>query len=387
MEAGPSAKFNDVELEELDGLEWSTKKATRCDRRYLLAALLAVLLLLIACIVVVFVWHSQRNGSSGGAEKIISAFREDLSSKSSPHDDDVGPGGALKAGSGARVKHRHSSVEPLLSASNLLTLLITKRKVCLFEVSTSETESSRLDFQNGHIQTARLLFFGNLSHSGVPVHPLQFQRYVRNLGVDADCHVVVYDRGQQIWATYAYWIFHVYGHEKVSLLNGGFPEWKRLADEGLGPYGLDYGHGTYSDKLGNFRAEWKHEYISTFDDIVANFDNRDSDIVDAQSPEEYDGRAYGAVFGHIRTAVNIPVESLYDFDNNTWLSPNEHREIFQEKGLAPTRPVILYDGTSLRSSVVWFALRRLQYATSIYFGSWPEFLIRAPDYLKVIQED
>lgn len=59
------------------------------------------------------------------------------------------------------------------------------------------------------MQNAQLLYFSNLSHSGVPVHPLQFQRQVRKLGVDPDCHVVLYDRGQLIWSAYAFWIFKV----------------------------------------------------------------------------------------------------------------------------------------------------------------------------------
>lgn len=50
-----------------------------------------------------------------------------------------------------------------------------------------------------------------------------------------------------------------------------------------------------------------------------------------------------------------------------------------------TQPIIIYDGTSLRSAMVWFALYKLNYVhLSIYFGSWPEWIIRAPDYLKVI---
>lgn len=93
------------------------------------------------------------------------------------------------------------------------------------------------------------------------------------------------------------------------------------------------------------------------------------------------------IYGHIRGAHNIPSEKLYDWNKQTWLPTQEQTEYFRnEKGLTDrTRPIILYDGTSLRSAMVWFALYRLHYVQiSIYFGSWPEWIIRAPDYLKVI---
>ncbi|KAK6060784.1 hypothetical protein COOONC_01547 [Cooperia oncophora] len=63
-----------------------------------------------------------------------------------------------------------------ITANHLLTLLITKRKICLFEASTGDEFISREQFLTEHIETARLLYHSNLSHSGVPVHPLQFQR-------------------------------------------------------------------------------------------------------------------------------------------------------------------------------------------------------------------
>ncbi|KAE9556736.1 hypothetical protein FO519_000142 [Halicephalobus sp. NKZ332] len=276
--------------------------------------------------------------------------------------------------------------EPLIPANTLLTYLITKRKICLFEVSTLHPEESRIDFETEHIEAANLLFFNNLSHAGVPVHPLQFQRYIRNLGVDGDCHIIVYDKGEQIWASYAFWIFKLFGHERISLLNGGFPEWKRLQQTEMGPYTISMGPVHFSDYVGDFQSRWTSEYISAFDDVLANFDTKKYDIVDAQSPEEYDGTAQGAIFGHIRGAINIPPEDILDIANNTWLDKSQTAKIFSDHGLEVTKPVIVYCGTSLHASMVWFGLHRLQFDVTVYFGSWPEWVIRAPDYLKVVPE-
>uniref|UniRef100_A0A914Z102 Rhodanese domain-containing protein n=1 Tax=Panagrolaimus superbus TaxID=310955 RepID=A0A914Z102_9BILA len=240
------------------------------------------------------------------------------------------------------------------------------------------------EYLEEHIDQARLLFFNNLSHSGVPVHPLQFQRYIRNMGVDHDCHIIVYDKGEQIWSSYAFWIFKLFGHEKISLLNGGFPEWKRLQLAQAGPYPTALGSGPFLDYVGDFQARWTSDYISAFDDVLANFDHNNYDLVDAQSPEEFDGIVPGAIYGHIQGAINIPPEEVFDATNNTWLENSETAQIFVSNGLHEIRPVIVYCGTSLHASMLWFALHRLKYNATIYFGSWPEWIIRAPDNLKVI---
>uniref|UniRef100_A0AC34RKI4 Rhodanese domain-containing protein n=1 Tax=Panagrolaimus sp. JU765 TaxID=591449 RepID=A0AC34RKI4_9BILA len=242
------------------------------------------------------------------------------------------------------------------------------------------------DFESEHIKSAQILFFNNLSHSGVPVHPLQFQRYIRNLGVNQDCHIIVYDKGEQIWASYALWIFKLFGHERISLLNGGFLEWKKLQLSESGPYPTEMGPGQFPEFVGNFQARWTAEYVSAFDDVMANFESKECDVVDAQSPEEYEGTAPGAVFGHIKNAINIPPEEIFDGSNNTWLDKANMSQIFANHGLQITRPVIVYCGTSLHASMIWLALHRLKFNATVYFGSWPEWVIRAPDYLKVIPE-
>lgn len=54
--------------------------------------------------------------------------------------------------------------EYLITANSLATLIIAKRKLCIFEVSTNDAEESRKDFEEEHIEGAKLLYFGNLSH-------------------------------------------------------------------------------------------------------------------------------------------------------------------------------------------------------------------------------
>lgn len=85
------------------------------------------------------------------------------------------------------------------------------------------------------------------------------------------------------------------------------------------------------------------------------------------------------VYGHIKGAINIPLEILQRTSTNgssTWVPLDEQAKMLIKMGLNPRRPVIVYDSTSVRSSAVWFALKRLSYDAGIYFGSWPEWIIK-----------
>ncbi|MCP9264769.1 Rhodanese-like protein [Dirofilaria immitis] len=267
--------------------------------------------------------------------------------------------------------------------SFLLTLLITKRKLCLFEAGTDRSEESKREYREEHIETARLLQFANLSVNGTPVHPLQFQRYIRSLGVDADCYVIIYDRGEVVWATHALWIFVLFGHQKVSLYSGGISEWKKLK-ENSAQYRTESGGATYPQRSGHFRAEWNSAVICTFDDVLINTELKTHDLVDGQNREQYEGISSGAIYGHIRSSINVPAEDVYDWHNQKWRDESDLKIQLRSKKLNENRPVIVYSSSAIHSSLTWFILRKCGYNSSIYFGSWPEWLIRAPEFLKIV---
>lgn len=62
--------------------------------------------------------------------------------------------------------------------------------------------------------------------------PVDFQNYVRSLGVSKDCFVILYDHGEtsesMIAATFAWYLFKLYNHNRVTVINGGLRAWKNL---------------------------------------------------------------------------------------------------------------------------------------------------------------
>ncbi|CAR99341.1 Protein CBG27085 [Caenorhabditis briggsae] len=270
-----------------------------------------------------------------------------------------------------------------ITPNHLLTLLITKRKICILEAASGDEMKSRDAFSLDHIESARLIFHSNMSHAGVPVHPLQFQRFARSQGIDNDCHIIVYDRGQMIWSAYTVWIFKLFGHQKVSLLSGGYLGWKTHQARS-GQYKTEQGDAPGKPRQGDFLASWNDSVIITYDDVLLNTEIDNFDVVDAQTKEEFLGTAQGALYGHIKGARNIPVDAVYDWAVGQWKAADHLKGLFNNNALSLRKPVIVYCSTSLRSAMVWWALTRSGYNGKIYFGGWPEWVVRAPDGLKVI---
>ncbi|PIO61339.1 rhodanese-like protein [Teladorsagia circumcincta] len=136
-------------------------------------------------------------------------------------------------------------------------------------------------------------------------------------------------------------------------------------------------------KICLFEASTGDEVISRFWNYPSSTHKTMSNSV-AREDQEYDGEASGALYGHIRGAVNVPVDAMYDWKSNKWRTTSEIQQVFLEAGLSRGKPVIVYCSTSLRSSLIWWSLKRLDYDARIYFGGWPEWVVRAPDDLKVL---
>ena len=176
------------------------------------------------------------------------------------------------------------------------------QKLRVFEVRDSKRNGETNLLPN--IPHSRQLQIGALSHNGVPVHPLQFQRLLRAQGVDSDSLVVLYDRHpQSLFAAYALWIFRVnlnqkdpnafflqlYGINSSFMLNGGLSAWHEFAAKNGLNSTTDNDEDAIERRAGTFRAEWHSQLIATFDDLIANFEpdqaGPKADIADAQNNE------------------------------------------------------------------------------------------------------
>ena len=52
-----------------------------------------------------------------------------------------------------------------------------------------------------------------------------FSALMRRLGIDKDTTIVFYGDRNNWWATYAYWVFQLFGHDRAKIMDGGRIKW------------------------------------------------------------------------------------------------------------------------------------------------------------------
>jgi len=213
----------------------------------------------------------------------------------------------------------------------------------------------------------------------------RFQRLLRSKGISDNTTIVLYGDKNNWWATYAFWVFKLFGVKNVRLLDGGRLRW---VDEGreLSTQVPRYPEGTITVSARDDRAN------RAFRDQVLQHVNGGKRLVDVRSPEEYRGERLhmpeypneGALRGgHVPGARSIPWGRAVNPETHTFRPASELRTIYEaENGLQKPDDVIVYCRIGERSSHTWFALTYLLGFEHVrnYDGSWTEWgnLVRAP---------
>jgi thiosulfate/3-mercaptopyruvate sulfurtransferase len=204
----------------------------------------------------------------------------------------------------------------------------------------------------------------------------QFEALLGTHGIGNDTTVILYGDKNNWFATYTFWLFRIYGVERVKILNGGRGKW--IAE------GRPLTKTVPAYPRAAFRAREADFTIRAFrDQVLERLGKPTVALVDVRSPQEYSGEliampAYpqeGAQRGgHIPTAQNIPWAQNVREDG-TFKAPSELRALYEAKGVTPDKEVIAYCRIGERSSHTWFTLKYLLGYPTVrnYDGSWTEW--------------
>jgi thiosulfate/3-mercaptopyruvate sulfurtransferase len=196
-------------------------------------------------------------------------------------------------------------------------------------------------------------------------------------GIDNGTTVVFYGDKNNWWATYAFWVFQLFGHTQAKVMDGGRAKWEA---EGR-PMVKDMPTYPKTAYKAHERADYK---IRAFRDQVLAHVQSGLPLVDVRSPGEYSGELLhmpnypqeGALRGgHIPGARNVPWARAANADG-TFKSADDLRAIYeQEQGLRPDDSVVAYCRIGERSSHTWFVLTYLLGYPNVrnYDGSWTEW--------------
>ncbi len=249
------------------------------------------------------------------------------------------------------------------------------------QVRIIESNEDPLLYPSGHIPGAvEVDWVRDLNHPIIRDYLDRegFEALMRRIGVTPETTVVFYGDKHNWWATYAFWVFQLFGHTNAKIMDGGRLKW---VQEGR-PLTREVPHYPPTD----YRApERDDSRIRAFRDQVLAHVQAGKPLVDVRSPEEYRGERLhmpdypneGALRGgHIPGAVNIPWSRAVDPTDGTFLDAPRLRQIYeQEAGLRPDDDLIVYCRIGERSSHTWFVLTYLLGFDKVrnYDGSWTEW--------------
>ena len=192
------------------------------------------------------------------------------------------------------------------------------------------------------------------------------------LGIGDGDHVIAYDaNGGAMAAARAWWMFRIFGHDKVSLLDGGLPKWlaggRPVTDETARP------------KKQSFPAEKNPALVRAIEQMLANVETGAEQVADARGQDRFDGSApeprEGLRSGHIPGSRCLPFQMLMDAENHFVMRPaGDIAAAIADAGLDMDRPVVASCGSGVTAAMLAFGFYLLgKEDAAVYDGSWTEW--------------
>jgi thiosulfate/3-mercaptopyruvate sulfurtransferase len=231
-----------------------------------------------------------------------------------------------------------------------------------------------VEFLHEHIDGAIRFDLDKLSDHASPYpHTMPsatfFAQAMQQLGVCNEDHIIVYDNSAFLSCARAWWMFRYFGHDKVSILNGGLKAWKAAG----GPCAA----GETNRKQGNFTQQQSALKLATLRDVqTAVQQNNTTQIIDARGAGRFSGAEAeprpGMTAGHMPGAINLPISSL--LENGFIASIGDIRAKLNITQISPDRPIITTCGSGVTACGLAFAFHLLGVDdVAMYDGSWAEW--------------
>ncbi|MGB3339354.1 MAG: sulfurtransferase [Devosia sp.] len=199
------------------------------------------------------------------------------------------------------------------------------------------------------------------------------EKLVSGLGVSNDSHVVILTGGANAsdfgGATRVYWTLKVYGHDNVSILDGGYAAWAKangeLSTDAVTPVAAVFD--------AQFRPELRAE-VAEVNEAIAN----DVNLIDARSVAQFIGQEKTntvQALGHIPSAININFDKFYDAEKPAFASADVIAQLAKDAGVIDSEGFISFCNTGHLASIAWFGLSEVEGLPNVrlYDGSMSDW--------------
>ena len=197
-----------------------------------------------------------------------------------------------------------------------------------------------------------------------------FSKKIGELGIGNDSWVVVYDTTGLFSAARVWWMFRAFGHERVSLLDGGLPKWKAE--------NRPLSNGRSEAKPSQFRAVFNKQMFCNWESVLEHPKDQNSLILDARPIERFSGEMdeprSGLRSGHIPNSKNLPFMELLEGSDRRLLSVDQIKGKFEAMSFSADKEIVCSCGSGVTACILALGLHLMGHQrVKIYEGSWTEW--------------
>lgn len=261
--------------------------------------------------------------------------------------------------------HQAARVPAVVSSAWLKENLSDPKLVILHVAGT------KLDYDNGHIAGAHFLWPGYVvisteNESVVPAPVQDVTKLLRSFGVNNDSHIILCGiYGNIIPVCRVFVNLEHYGLKgRVSILNGGFDEWKAA--------GYEMSKEVAPAKKGNFTASIYNNLVD-INFMTANLTNKSYTIIDARPKSQYEGTLGLQRAGHIPGAKNLPQPEMYDPKTFIFTDAGKIIQAFARLEIPKSSRPLFYCHTGNQASIDYVAAIIAGFDPIMYDGSMEEW--------------
>lgn len=247
-------------------------------------------------------------------------------------------------------------------------LVILDARADLQDSKEGERLYKKSHIVNAHFVSLEKTMTGEIKKHGGR-HPLpdleEFADKMRNLGIDNNSKVIIYDSGDLAMAGRLWWMLKYIGLDKVYILEGGFKEWEKM-------------NYPVTDEIpevksqGNLKVSINKDIFSDIEDVKKAMDSDKKVIVDSRAEDRYSGKVepFDRIPGHIPEAVNYPWTKLVE--SNSFMDEEELEEYF--KDIKDYDEIIVHCGSGITGTVNIFFMEEIGLKPKLYLGGYSDWV-------------
>ena len=239
----------------------------------------------------------------------------------------------------------------------------------------TSNRDAKVEFRDSHIPGAQFFDIDDLSDTASSLphmlpSPEKFSSRMRKMGIGDGKRIIAYDSVGLFSAARAWWMFKVFGHDDVAVLDGGLKKWlaeARATEDGP----------ALPRQERHFTARFKGSMVKDMKDVAAALQSGAAQVADARSGTRFRGEEVeprpGVRAGHMPGAANVHYANLLNPDG-TLKSSDEIEATFKAAGVDLAKPVITSCGSGVTAAILTLGLTLTGARDhALYDGSWTEW--------------